>query len=196
MTAHHIGRASVRHGASRHLVPRRAQRGSTILLVLILLGVMLLGALAMSRLAEVSTLAGGNAASSDGAMQASEVGVNTGFAAARALADEDVAIAGWYWPTMQAADATGVPQVSWSAAPELTVGLFRVKYVVERMCTSTPVTDATRQCLVRQVLKTESNSQLSERPDPPTARQFRITVQVTGPKGAHTWTQALVTRGT
>lgn len=183
-----------------HPAPRRAarqaQRGNTILLVLVLLSVMLVGALGMSRMAEVSTLAGGNAAGSDGALQASEVGVNTGFAAVQALANEDVAIAGWYWPTMQVPDANGVPQVSWTAAPELTVGQFKVRYVAERMCTSTPVTDSTRQCLVRQVLKTESSSTGSERPDPPTARQFRITVQVTGPKSVQAWTQALVTRGT
>lgn len=175
---------------------RQAQRGNSILLVMVLLGVMLVGALGMSRMAEVSTLAGGNAAGSDGALQASEVGVNTGFAAVQALASEDVAIAGWYWPTMQVPDANGVPQVAWDAAPELSVGQFRVRYVAERMCTSTPVTDSTRQCLVRQVLKTESNSTGSEQPDPPTARQFRITVQVTGPKSVQVWTQALVTRGT
>ena len=95
---------------------RPAQRGNTILLVLVLLSVMLVGALGMSRMAEVSTLAGGNAAGSDGALQASEVGVNTGFAAVQTLANEDVAIAGWYWPTMQVPDANGVPQVSWTAA--------------------------------------------------------------------------------
>lgn len=181
----------------RHARPagRRAQRGNTILLVLVLLGVMLVGALGMSRLAEVSTLAGGNAASSDGALQASEVGINTGFAAVLALANEDTAVAGWYWPTMQPADDVGAPLVSWTAAPQIAVGRFSVRYVVERMCSSTPVTDSTRQCLVRQVLKTESSSAGSERPDPPTARQFRITVQVTGPRGAQVWTQALVTRG-
>ena len=175
---------------------RQAQRGNTILLVLVMLGVMLVGALGMSRMTEVSTLAGGNAAGNDGALQASEVGLNTGFAAVRALADEDLAVSGWYWPTMQAADANGVPQVAWTSAPELTVGQFKVRYVAERMCTSTPVTDSTRQCLVRQVLKTESNSTGSEQPDPPTARQFRVTVQVTGPKSVQVWTQALVTRGT
>lgn len=174
---------------------RRMQRGNTIVLVLVLLGVMLAGALGMSRLAELSTLAGGNAASSDGALQASEVGINTGFAAVLALADEDAAVTGWYWPTMQPADAGGAPQVSWTAAPQIAVGRFTVRYVVERMCSDTPVTDSTRQCLVRQVLKTESSSAGSERPDPPTARQFRITVQVTGPRGTQVWTQALVTRG-
>lgn len=181
---------------SRRARGPRAQRGNTILLVMVLLGVMLVGALGMSRMTEVTTLAGGNAASSDGALQASEVGVNTGFAAVRGLANEDVAIAGWYWPTMQVTDANGMPQVGWDAAPELTVGQFRVRYVAERMCSSTPVTDSTRQCLVRQVLRTESNSTGSERPDPPTARQFRITVQVTGPRSVQVWTQALVTRGT
>lgn len=174
---------------------RRAQRGNSVVLVLILLTVMLVGALAMARISEVSTLAGGNAATSDAAMQASEVGLNTGFAAVRALASEEAATGGWYFPTTQATDAAGIPSVDWTAAPEVTVDNYRVRYVVDRLCSVTPVTDALRQCLVRQVQQTESNRAGAERPDPPNSRQFRVTVRVIGPKDTQVWTQAMVTRG-
>lgn len=171
------------------------QRGSSLILVLILLTVMLLGSLALARITEVTTLAGGNAASGDAAMQASEVGVNTGFAAVQAMAADDNVIGGWYFPTMQAVDAAGIPTINWDSAPELTVGNFRVRYVADRLCSVTPVTDVLRQCLVKQVLQTESNREGAERPDPPTSRQYRVTVRVIGPKSTQVWTQAMVTKG-
>ena len=51
---------------------RRAQKGVTIVVTLILLVVMLMGGLALARLTEVSTLAAGNAAYHEAAVQASE----------------------------------------------------------------------------------------------------------------------------
>jgi Tfp pilus assembly protein PilX len=171
------------------------QRGSSLILVLILLTVMLLGSLALARITEVTTLAGGNAASGDAAMQASEVGINTGFAAVQAMAADDTVIGGWYFPTMLAVDSEGVPNVNWDSAPELTVGNFRVRYVVERLCNVTPVTDVLRQCLVKQVLQTESNREGAERPDPPNTKQFRVTVRVIGLKSTQVWTQAMITKG-
>lgn len=182
--------------ACHPLMHHRGQRGSTILLVLVLLSVMLVGALAMARITEVSALAGGNAVTNDAAMQASEVGVNTAFNAVRTLGDEDVATGNWYWPTAQAADAAGIPTLAWDSAPEVVVGNFRVAYTVERLCNVSPVTDTLRQCLLRQVLQTESTREGAELPDPPSSRQFRITVRVIGPKDTQVWTQALVTRGT
>ena len=65
---------------------------------------------------------------------------------------------------------------------------------VERLCSDTPVVDTLRQCLVKQVLQTESSREGVERPDPPNTRQFRVTVRVIGPKDTQVWTQALVTK--
>jgi hypothetical protein len=70
-----------------------------------------------------------------------------------------------------------------------------VQYVAERACTTTPVTDALRQCLVKQVPQQASRDASREALAPPNSRQFRITVRVTGPKGTQTWVQSLVTRG-
>lgn len=171
------------------------QQGVTMVVVLVLLTVMLLGGMALARMTEVGTLASGNAAFREASLQASEVGVNTAYAAVRALADENADAGSWYFATTQPQDANGVPTVDFDAAPEVVVGAYRVRYVVDRVCTgSLPVTEPLRQCLVKQVPQLESATN-REKPDPPTARQFRITVRVTGPKDTQAWVQALITKG-
>lgn len=174
---------------------KRRQQGLTMVVVLVLLTVMLLGGLAMARMTEVGTLASGNAAFREASLQASEVGTNTAFAALSALADENTNSGNWYFAQTQALDAHGIPTVNFDAAPEVVVGAYRVRYVVDRVCTGAlPVTDPLRQCLVKQVVKEESATD-REKPDPPTARQFRITVRVTGPKDTRAWTQVLAHKG-
>lgn len=166
-----------------------------MVVVLVLLTVMLLGGMALARMTEVGTLAAGNAAFRETSLQASEVGVNTAFAAVQALVDENTSAGNWYYATTQAQDANGVPTVDFDLAPELVVGAYRVRYVVDRVCTGAmPVTEPLRQCLVKQVPQIESATN-REKPDPPTARQFRITVRVMGPKDTQAWVQALITKG-
>ncbi len=93
-------------------VRRRAQQGVTIVVTLILLVVMLMGGLALARLTEVSTLAAGNAAYHEAAVQASEIGVNTAFAAVQALANEDTNQGNWYFAQTLATDADGLPAIA------------------------------------------------------------------------------------
>lgn len=175
---------------------RRSQRGVTILVVLVLLAVMLLGGLAMARMTETRTLASGNTAFREASLQASEVGLNEAYAALQAAGfSEENNTGNWYWATTQATDAAGIPTINWSQAPELTVGSYRVRYVVDRLCAVNPVVDTLKECLVRQVPQTESSKAGQESVDPPNARQFRVTVRVFGPKDTQTWTQSLVTRG-
>ena len=77
----------------------------------------------------------------------------------------------------------------------MVVGGYSVRYVVDRVCTGAlPVSDPLRQCLVKQVAQIESSTD-REKPDPPTARQFRVTVRVIGPKDTQAWVQSLVTKG-
>jgi type IV pilus assembly protein PilX len=178
------------------LMIQRAQRGVTMLVVLVLLSVMLLGGMALARLTEIGTLASGNAAYHEAALQASEVGINTAFQAVRDLPDENDAIASWYSPTTRAKDLTGLPTgIDWDAAPTIAVGQMQVKYIAERACTVANVTNVLRQCLVKQEPKMDSRVYGVEKLDPPNSRQFRITVRVDGPKSTRTWVQSLVTRG-
>ena len=131
----------------------------------------------------------------EASLQASEIGINTAYLAVRAIANEEANAGAWYWATIQAADSAGVPTVAWSAAPEVVVGNYSVRYVVERMCSITPVTATLRQCLVKQVPQVDSARVGQDPLDPPNSRQFRITVRVTGPKDTETWVQSLVTKG-
>jgi type IV pilus assembly protein PilX len=174
------------------------QRGVTMLVVLVLLSVMLLGGLAFARLTEVSTLASGNTAFREASLQASEIGLNTVYARIRNdIADEETAIAPWYWHTTQATDGNGIPNVDFDNAPEIVVGNYRVAYVAERMCEGTmPVTEPLRQCLVKQVPQdTKSRTAGREELDPPNSRQYRVTIRVIGPKDTRAWVQSLITKG-
>lgn len=176
----------------------RAERGVTMLVVLILLTIMLLGGMALARMVEVGTLSAGNVAYREAALQASEVGVNTAFAAVNALTDETSASGAWYTPAELAKDGNGLPSVDWTSAsiPKITVGTMTVQYVAERACTVANVTYPLRQCLVKQIPQPQSRRPPPDggRPDPPNSRQFRITVRVTNERGTETYVQALVTR--
>lgn len=175
---------------------RKKQQGVTIVITLLLLVVMLLGGVALSRLTEVGTLAAGNAAYHEAAVQASEVGVNTAYAAVRALADEENTFGTWYFPQTQAVDAFNVPTINWTAMPEIVVGSYRVRYVVDRLCTTLPVTDPIRQCLNKSQDDTPSAQvKPDDPPDPNSVRLFRITVRVTGPKDTLNFVQSMITRG-
>jgi Tfp pilus assembly protein PilX len=185
-------------GGRRSLAPG-AQRGMTLLLVLVLLSVMLLGGLAFSRMAEVGTLVAGNMAAKERALQASEVGINTAYAQVQALGDENADSGTWYFAQARAVSAQGLPQgIDWDAAPEIRVGSndeFRVRYVVDRQCSVALVADPEQQCLLRQADTLNSAKAGAETIDPPSGKQFRVTVRVTGPKDTSSFVQALVTRG-
>lgn len=174
---------------------RRAQRGVTMLVVLVLMTVMLLGAMSLARLTEISTMAAGNSSFRDIGVQASEVGLNNGFAQLTALPDPESNTGNWYFSTIQTLDANGVPQVNWPAVPAIQVGAYDVRTVAERLCSATPVTDALQQCLVRQVPQIGSRVAGVPNVFPPNAIQYRVTVRVVGPKGTQTWVQSLMTRG-
>jgi type IV pilus assembly protein PilX len=177
----------------------RGQRGVTILVVLILLSVMLLGGLALSRMAGAGTLVAGNVMMKERALQASEVGINTAYANVRSLSTSQLGsdTGGWYFAAERTPDADGLPSgVDWSdtgaAGPSIDVGGFTVRYVVERICSTAAPADVAGECLLKMVdIPVKDASGLT----PPMAQQFRVTVRVTGPKDTRTYVQALVTRG-
>ena len=71
-----------------------------------------------------------------------------------------------------------------------------MRYVADRICQGAlPVADPLKQCLVRQIPQLESADATKEELDPPNAKQFRVTIRVTGPKNTQTWVQSMVTKG-
>jgi hypothetical protein len=168
-----------------------------MLVVLVLLSVMLLGGMALARLTETGTLASGNTAFREASLQASEVGLNTAYMRIRdEVTNTAVSQAGWYWATMQDTDASGIPEVDFGAAPEVTVGAYSLRYVAERLCTVGNVSDMLRECLVKQeVDPNKSRVGGREALDSPKAIQYRVTVRVTGPKDTQVFVQSLITKG-
>lgn len=181
---------------SNHRLLQRAQRGVTTVVTLLLLIVMLLGGAALARFGEVGALASGNAAFREAALQASEVGINTAYAAVQGIVDEESNSGSWYWAKAQTLDANGMPStVNWSSAPEVVVGRYSVRYVVERLCTGTgAITDPVRQC-VNKIKKPIESYTRRDQLDPPTAKLYRVTVRVTGPRDTQIFVQSLLTRG-
>ena len=175
---------------------RRRQRGASLLLVLVLLAVTMLGGLAMARMTEAATLIAGNVTFKDSAAQASEVGINEAFERVRALTTLEQGQTGWYFPTKMAEDAAGLPQgLDWSAAPQVQVGSYQVRYVVERLCQGPlPVVDMPRQCVVQRLPQTGSAKAGAEALAAPSVSQYRITVSVAGPKETQVFAQVSVVR--
>lgn len=177
---------------------RGGQRGVTVLVVLILLSVLLLGGLSLARMTGAGTLVAGNVMLKEQALQASEIGINTAYAAVQALTTSQLGddTGGWYFAAERAPDADGLPTgVDWDGAAAATLngsGGYTVRYVVERVCATAAPADIPSECLLKLVdIPVKDASGLT----PPMAQQFRVTVRVTGPKDTRTYVQALITRG-
>lgn len=181
--------------------PVRRQRGVTMLVVMILLMVMLLGGLSLARMTEVGTLVAGNVSYKERAIQAAEVGLNDAYAAIQAFtAVQEASNQGsWYYAEALAQTTDGLPSnINWDNARVVTVGAadeFSVNYVVERLCTNVATTPYIDQACLLRKQKVLSSMSEPESVEAPMAKQYRITVRVTGPKGARTFVQSLVTRG-
>ena len=173
------------------------QTGASLIVVLVLLAVMLLGVTSIARLGESFALVAGNVAAKDAALQASEVGVSDAYAAIQTLASPDTADPAWYIPTYARAgdDASGLPKaVNWTSSVlnKKTVGAYEVRYLVERFCTTSPVTDLNNQCMVKLGYAGDSSKAGTELIQATPGVQYRITVHVSGPKDLSSFVQALV----
>lgn len=175
-------------------VNARGERGVTLLMVLILLTVMMLGALLAARFGSIDTVLAGNAARLEAGASLSDVGIATALQDVRELTNDNVDQGGWYFATRQADDAAGIPAVDWETAPRvLQVGGFEVGYVVDRQCSVAPVTDETRQCLLKQNPSELTSATAGTEPLlPPSLRTYRVTVRVAGPKNSVVWVQSLL----
>ena len=184
-----------------------AQRGLTMLMVMVLMTAMLMGALAFARVTEVGTLVSNNLAHKDSSFHAAEVGRGVAFARLQALAASgglDDSTGGWYWASRQPTNpATGIPtSVNFAATPQVTgnVGRFTVTYAVERLCETTGLIESSElSCVVlNKPDDRDDGDMVDKRYDAPAymrvaARQYRITVLVTDARATQTWTQSLVT---
>ena len=172
------------------------QRGTTLLVVLVLLSIMIVGGLSLARTSAAGIFIAGNATNKQGSVQASEVGVNSAFAAIAALPDDSKAVAGWYFPVAQLQGSDGMPEgVDWNSAPLVNVTPYEARYVVERLCAVAVVSDLDHDCLIKGAVMQGSARHGSQQIASPVAKQYRITVRVFMPgTGTTTFVQALMQR--
>lgn len=175
---------------------KQSQQGASLLIVLVILMVLLLGALSMARLTETSTSISGNIAFKDSSIQASEIGVSEAFARLRTVTDLEQDLDGWYFASIKGDDSTGLPlNVDYSKVAQVSSGSFTVSYIVERMCTgTTPILDLNAQCVIKKLPTTGSAKAGMEALETAAAKEYRITVLVTGPKNTKTYVQTMVVR--
>jgi type IV pilus assembly protein PilX len=171
------------------------QRGVTLIIVLIVIGVILVANVALVSSLTVSTRVVSNKAFKQAATQAAEVALAAGENFVQSISTRDTATTNRYWPTIQPVDSFDLPTtVDWANVPVSQVGSFQVRWVVERMCNVTPVTDAVTQCLGFQ-----QSMQSSQRAGSPNyvgqvVVYYRITAQVIGPRNTESYIQSAVAR--
>jgi type IV pilus assembly protein PilX len=185
---------------------RHGQRGVSLIIALIALVALTLAGLALMRSADTSNVISGNLAFREATLQATDVGVETAIAALPTIATTSpdanypagcAAGACNYYPTMQAANAAGVPTViDWSAVPSTALdSSYAVQYVIDRLCNGpTPVTDVAKKCM--NLAATSSGSKKAGAVSFTSATQvyYRVVVRVVGPRNSTSLVQATVAR--
>jgi type IV pilus assembly protein PilX len=179
--------------ASPHNAKR--EQGVTLVIVLVVVGVVLVANLALMRSMSTVNRVASNKSFKQAATQAAEVGLRAAENYIAAIAAPDTAVANRYAAVMQASDANELPtSVNWTNVATTDVGNYDVKWVVDRMCDRTPVTDPITQCLGLQTTQQGSKKAGSPSYASTTAVYYRITVQVTGPRNIETYVQSAVAR--
>jgi len=171
-----------------------------LVLIVIALAVLLVSALVILRSSGIATSVAGNIAFRSSANQVAEVAINSAVTTLQTAisngtfnGDTGAGLpSGSYFPLMQTTDSAGIPQVSaWPAAT--TSGKFKLRWIVDRLCQSTPVSDPSSQCRTAQGAQSGNSVAAGaiQFPGPPRVF-YRITTMVTGPRSAVSYVQALV----
>lgn len=169
------------------------QAGGSLILVLVLLAVMLIGTVTMINTTGLSAAMAGNAAFRQGATGAAQFGIDAGAQLIRALAAPDNNAAGYY-ATRRPSDAFGLPDVGWDSQPEIVQGMYSVRWLVERLCSKTPVVDPTTDCSGYTLVAASSSKVGATTYAQGGGIYYRVTVRVMGPKNTESYVQASFAR--
>lgn len=205
----------------------KSQRGVIVFIALIAVLILSLAAVALLRSTDTAGVISGNVAFKAATTSAADTGAERAFNALPALASADADVANKYFRLMQAVDANGVPSaINWANVPCYdTAGgasaisctadesVFRVQYVIDRLCTIAPATtDAltalTSKCVAGQPFSTSSGSTGGDGNShaqttnvfgsltPPAATRptihYRVTVRVLGPRNTSSIVQTTI----
>lgn len=176
-------------------------RGVVLFIALIALVALSLAGIALLRSVNTSNVIAGNFAFKQTTVNAADVGIQSAYSALPNIiaTSLDTDISNQYFATMQPVDASGIPTtINWSAVPGNAVaGGNTVKYVIERLCRPNaaapllPVANVETNCVVN-INRSQSNDPSDPVFTTVTAVYYRVTVQVTGPRGTVSVSQSNV----
>jgi type IV pilus assembly protein PilX len=173
----------------------RQQKGSVLLITLIVLALLLIAGLTLFSSTQITTQVAGNVAFKQIALPAANVAIEQAITKLNTQADLNNDIAGNYFALQQQNDSDGLPSsVNWSQVPSTQVQNYTVQYVTERLCVGhIPIIDLNSQCSVGN-----ANINSSYKVNSPVyaagSIYYRVTVKVSGPKNTLTFVQAILER--
>ncbi|QOT75576.1 hypothetical protein [Cupriavidus basilensis] len=182
---------------------RRTQTGLALPIVLIILLAILVSAVSLLRTGAVSGTTAGNVAFKEAASQATDLALTAAKTTLDGVANPDTTdTTKQYYATTTtfALDQNGLPNVNWAdttSFPQVQVGNggLQYQYVVERLCSSTPVTDPYGQCTARaKAIQGPSSNQMGSPSLQLPQVAYRVTVHVTSPRSGETFVQAILNR--
>lgn len=197
-------------------VAPKSQRGFSLFMALVALVAMSLTAMALIRSVDTGNIIAGNVAFKQTSSQVLDVGLESAFtyvmttlSAADLDADQPPGCTTNcnYYATQQAVDMNDIPSaVTWgsvspvdtSAMPSID-GVYKIKYVVDRLCTAAPVTDPLSQCNLTALdpncaaTMHSAGGSVSVCPVPQ-GTYYRATTYVTGPRNTVSYAQSTFIR--
>lgn len=200
-------------GTSAH-----AQHGVSLFIALIALVALSFAGLALIRSVDTTNLIAGNLAFRQGALHASDIGIETAYnALGTTIVNKEAdsccaAGTSMYYATKRAADAAGMPcatafvtgvltptcptVINWSNVGATTTAQgYQVRYVIDRWCEGVlPITNIPGNCSVDQTAATGSKKAGAPVFAASNLVAYRITVHVTGPRNNVSVAQSLVLR--
>lgn len=185
--------------------PARNQQGVVLFIALIVLVTMTLAGLALIRSVDTSNVIAGNLSFRQGAVQASDAGVEAVVAALPGIisASQSTNIPNKYYATMQTLDVKGIPiptpAIDWGKAPSAVVTdpvgggeLYKANYVIERMCSVANVTDKETQCVADVARDDGSHKPPGPKIKSPPGVYYRVTLRVSGPRNTVSYVQVIL----
>ena len=184
---------------------RRTQRGLVLVVVLGVLGLLLLAGLGVLRTVDTGNVIAGNFSFQQAAVQASDRAVSDAITTMQVLVaggNGNTAVANRYYSVRESAlDARGFPSaINWNNVPctnelgtaiadcSVSDGSLRVQYVVERLCTQSPVLTDLDSLRARCEFEATTTAATAEA----VALRYRVLVRVRGPRNTDGWFEAVV----
>lgn len=185
------------------------QSGAVLFVALIALVSMLLAGIALIRSTDTANVIAGNFAFKESTLQAADAGVELAFSALPTLsATGNTPVSNKYYTIMLPTDSKGLPTgVNWNNVASTPIGTTgnNVKYIIERLCQGTisdPVngpapTDTAkliRYCIAPPAQAAQGGSKSAGHAEFAGSGvvYYRVTVRVSGPRGAVSMVQAMI----